>query len=130
MGSKHLPLSKKIVFIIAFVLLSLNIALYVTIIGLNKSTLYDMEREKAQLITKTYAPMLAMQIYLDMDDKINDLTKTSVFRRLRSIKQLGLSCLVYPGATHTRFEHSLGTFQVAHDYMRSLISRTGSIWIT
>ncbi len=75
MGTKQTSLSKKIVFIIAFVLFTLNIALYVTIIGLNKSTLYDMEREKAQLITKTYAPMLAMQIYLDMDDKIVNIAK-------------------------------------------------------
>ncbi len=75
MGNEHLSLSKKIVFIIAFVLLALNIALYVTIIGLNKSTLYEMEREKAQLITQTYAPMLAMQIYLDMDDKIEKIVK-------------------------------------------------------
>ncbi len=73
MGNKHLSLSKKIVFMIAFILLTLNIALYVTIIGLNKSTLYEMEKEKAQLIVKTYAPLLAMQIYLGMDKKIETI---------------------------------------------------------
>lgn len=34
-------------------------------------------------------------------------------QRLHSIHQLGLAYLVYPGANHTRFEHSLGTFSVA-----------------
>ena len=31
------------------------------------------------------------------------------FQRLRRIKQLGLISLIYPGATHTRFEHCVGT---------------------
>ena len=34
------------------------------------------------------------------------------FQRLRRIKQLGLISLIYPGATHTRFEHSVGTMNL------------------
>ena len=37
-----------------------------------------------------------------------DLLEHPVFQRLRRIKQLGLSYLVFPGANHTRFEHALG----------------------
>lgn len=36
-----------------------------------------------------------------------------VFQRMRDIRQLGLGHLVYPGANHTRFEHSLGCVHVA-----------------
>ncbi len=37
-----------------------------------------------------------------------DLIEHPVFQRLRRIKQLGLTNFVYPGATHTRFQHALG----------------------
>src|ERR1700757_3263841 len=36
-----------------------------------------------------------------------------VFQRLRRIRQLALTEMVYPGACHNRFEHSLGVMQVA-----------------
>jgi len=47
-----------------------------------------------------------------------DLLESSVFQRLRRIKQLGLSYLVFPGANHSRFEHAIG----ASHLMRQAIS--------
>jgi uncharacterized protein len=53
---------------------------------------------------------------------IFDLIEHPYFQRLRRIKQLGLSHLVYPGANHTRFEHALGALGLmrsAIDVLRS-----------
>jgi uncharacterized protein len=43
-----------------------------------------------------------------------------VMQRLRGIKQLGTAHLVYPGALHTRFDHSVGVCAVAHRIVASL----------
>lgn len=45
------------------------------------------------------------------------LIDTPEFQRLRGIKQLGFAYLVYPGATHTRFEHSIGTLHMTEQLL-------------
>ncbi len=49
-----------------------------------------------------------------------ELIDTPQMQRLRGIKQLGNSSLVYPGAVHTRFEHSLGTCWMAKRILEAL----------
>jgi len=48
---------------------------------------------------------------------------TPEFQRLRGIKQLGTSSLVFPGATHTRFEHSIGTMYMADRLLTAMDRR-------
>ena len=42
-----------------------------------------------------------------------DLINTRAFQRLRRIRQLAMAFLVYPGALHTRFDHSIGVMHIA-----------------
>lgn len=51
--------------------------------------------------------------FIHFDDCEKELIGSFPFQRLHYIRQLGLAYLVYPGATHSRFEHSLGVMELA-----------------
>ena len=51
--------------------------------------------------------------YVEVEEFTLALLDSPALQRLRYIRQLGFSFLVYPGANHTRFEHSLGTMFLA-----------------
>jgi HD superfamily phosphohydrolase len=48
-----------------------------------------------------------------LDPLALELVDTRAFQRLRYVRQLGLAYLVYPGASHSRFEHALGAYHLA-----------------
>ncbi|MBM3435685.1 MAG: HD domain-containing protein, partial [Bacteroidetes bacterium] len=56
-------------------------------------------------------------------DLIFDLIGHPYFQRLRRIKQLGLTHLVYPGALHTRFQHSIGAMYLMQQALEILKSK-------
>ena len=60
---------------------------------------------------------------ITLDDLAIRLVDTRAFQRLRYVRQLGLAYLVYPGATHTRFEHALGTWHLAGRTLEMLQGR-------
>ena len=58
--------------------------------------------------------------YVEVEPGLLPLLDSPPVQRLRHVKQLGFSYLVYPGANHTRFEHSLGTMHLATILARHL----------
>lgn len=62
-------------------------------------------------------PIHGFIYYNENEEKI---INTEVFQRLRRIKQLSLANYVYPGATHTRFEHSLGVMHISGEICKRL----------
>ncbi|MBP5477425.1 MAG: HD domain-containing protein [Paludibacteraceae bacterium] len=54
------------------------------------------------------------------NELIYDVLQHPYVQRLNRIRQLGLSYLVYPGATHSRFGHSLGAMHLMQEAIRSL----------
>lgn len=48
-----------------------------------------------------------------LDPLAERLVDTRAFQRLRNVRQLGWAYLVYPGATHSRFEHAVGAYHLA-----------------
>jgi uncharacterized protein len=55
----------------------------------------------------------AIHVFVRLDSDERKVLDSRPFQRLRRIHQLALTHLVYPGATHMRFEHSLGVMELA-----------------
>ncbi|QRY24957.1 HD domain-containing protein [Halobacterium sp. BOL4-2] len=59
--------------------------------------------------------------YIELDAALVDgLIDRKPFQRLRHVRQLSATTLVYPGANHTRFEHSLGVYHLAKTVFENL----------
>ena len=67
-------------------------------------------------------PLVRIPQHLDVPftARVRSIVDTAEFQRLRQITQLGLAARIYPGATHTRFEHALGVFHNALQYLWQL----------
>lgn len=75
----------------------------------------SIQRNKKKLINDPVFGFITVQSEL-----IFDLLEHPWIQRLRRIKQLGLSYLVYPGANHSRFEHTIGTVHLMRQAIASL----------
>ncbi|MDO4575768.1 MAG: HD domain-containing protein [Planctomycetia bacterium] len=69
--------------------------------------------EIAALDSRSGMIRIPPEVDVPLTGRVRRLIDTPEFQRLANIHQLGLVRRVYPGATHSRFEHSLGVFRLA-----------------
>ena len=65
-----------------------------------------------------------------IDTHMVDIIDTPQFQRLRELKQLGACYFVFPGASHNRFEHSLGVMHIADTMVTGIRRRQPELGIT
>lgn len=63
---------------------------------------------------------IPVELDVPFTPRVRAIVDTPEFQRLSHISQLGLAAKVYPGATHTRFEHALGVFLNSLKYLWQL----------
>ena len=85
---------------------------------------YDIRKvpELQELDSPSALLRLPDQFDVPLTSRIKKVIDSAEFRRLQKVSQLGLVSFVYPGATHTRFEHSLGVYRNALLFLRQLSS--------
>ncbi len=74
--------------------------------------------------TESIRDPLWKHIYISQGMK--DLLQTPELQQLQRVKQLGPTHLVYPGAVHTRFNHSLGVYHVAKQIITAMVKHSTS----
>ncbi|MFO0749239.1 MAG: HD domain-containing protein [Myxococcota bacterium] len=77
-------------------------------------------RAKPKLFRDPVHDTIALPQDSDADRLLIQLLDTPEVQRLRRIRQLGLTSMVYPGAEHSRFQHSLGVLWTAHEMLARL----------
>ena len=77
--------------------------------------------------TKIYEIRDVIYGFVSLDDQECAIVNSPEFQRLRRIRQLSLTEMVYPGANHTRFEHSLGVMQMATDMYEALVKNSSAL---
>ncbi|KAH9276183.1 hypothetical protein BASA83_001457 [Batrachochytrium salamandrivorans] len=68
--------------------------------------------------------------HIELAEVCMQVIDTPQFQRLRELKQTGAACFVFPGATHTRFEHSIGVCHLANEMVQHLRSKQPDLGIT
>src|SRR5438105_10038224 len=73
---------------------------------------------------RTYEVRCPVHGFIPISDWEREIINQPAFQRLRRIRQLGWTDQVYPGAMHTRFEHSLGVMHMATRLYEAIVGRS------
>jgi HD superfamily phosphohydrolase len=68
--------------------------------------------------------------HISLPDELKSIIDTVPFQRLRYIKQLGMVHYLYPGANHTRFEHSIGVAYLCYSLIKKIQLKQPELEIT
>jgi HD superfamily phosphohydrolase len=68
--------------------------------------------------------------YIKLNPTATAIVDTPVFQRLRNIHQTGILYLVFPTTTHSRFEHSIGTYHLATQMIEKIAKKQPDLKIT
>lgn len=78
-------------------------------------------------MSKVYEIRCPVHGFIELDEWGRDIINHPTFQRLRRIRQLGLTDFVYPGAMHTRFEHSIGVMHLATRLYDAITQRSEDV---
>lgn len=78
-------------------------------------------------MAKVYEFRCPVHGFIEIDDWERGIIAQPAFQRLRRIRQLGWTNYIYPGAMHTRFEHSLGVMHVATRLYDAIVARSSEV---
>lgn len=76
---------------------------------------------------RTYELRCPVHGFVPINDWEREIINQPAFQRLRRIRQLAWTDYVYPGAMHTRFEHSLGVMHVATQLYDAIVQRSAPL---
>jgi len=86
-----------------------------------------MAHEKRRIRDPVHG-LIVFDLHNEVDSLAWRLIETPEFQRLRRIRQLGVSDLVFPGATHSRFAHSIGVFHNARRLIKVIKGEEGDTY--
>ncbi|CAE8588630.1 unnamed protein product [Polarella glacialis] len=92
--------------------------------------LRQMSQEVKPLLRETFTPNCPVHGLIHLPAIVKTVVDTALFQRMRHIKQVGICARIYPGATHDRFFHSIGTAFLAQDLMKGLRQRQPELQVT